>query len=80
MNTPRQQALLAYLALRRGAAQSRQQLAFLLAELTDAQARTNLRTLLHRLRTALPDADAFLTVDAMGVCWRADAPFTLDVL
>jgi DNA-binding SARP family transcriptional activator/predicted ATPase len=80
VNTPRLQALLAYLALRRGAPQSRQQLAFLLwPDSTDAQARTNLRTLLHRLRAALPDADAFLTIDPSGVSWRADAPFTLDV-
>jgi DNA-binding SARP family transcriptional activator len=81
VNTPRLQALLAYLVLRRRAPQSRQQLAFLLwPDSTDAQARTNLRTLLHRLRAALPDADAFLTVDATGVCWRADASFTLDVV
>jgi DNA-binding SARP family transcriptional activator len=81
VNTPRLQALLAYLVLQRGAPQSRQQLAFLFwPDSTDAQARTNLRTLLHRLRTALPDADACLIVDAQSVCWRADATFTLDVV
>src|SRR5262245_2228386 len=81
VNTPRLQALLAYLGLRRGVAQSRQQVAFLLwPDSTDAQARTNLRTLLHRLRAALPDADSFLAGDAQSVWWRADAPFTLDVI
>lgn len=80
VNTPRLQALLTYLVLRRGAPQSRQQLAFLLwPDSTDAQARTNLRTLVYRLRTALPQADAFLAIDAQHVCWRADADFTLDV-
>jgi DNA-binding SARP family transcriptional activator len=81
VSTPRLQALLAYLALRPGVAQSRQQVAFLLwPDSTDAQARTNLRTLLHRLRAGLPDADLFLAGDAQSVWWRPDAPFTLDVI
>src|SRR4051812_147942 len=61
---PRLQALLAYLALHRNALQSRQQLAFLLwPESTERQARSNLRTLVSRLRAALPNADSFLTID-----------------
>jgi DNA-binding SARP family transcriptional activator len=81
VNTPRLQALLAYLVLHRGVRQSRQHLAFLLwPDSTDAQARSNLRTLLHRLRAALPDPDTFLTIDSQSVCWQADAPFTLDVV
>lgn len=80
LNTSRLQALLSYLLLRSGIAQSRQQLAFLFwPDSTDEQARTNLRTLLHRLRTAMPQADKFLTVDQQTVEWQADAPFTLDV-
>jgi DNA-binding SARP family transcriptional activator/predicted ATPase len=80
LNTYRLQALLSYLLLRSGIAQSRQQLAFLFwPDSSDEQARTNLRTLLHRLRTALPQADKFLTVDQQRVEWQADAPFTLDV-
>lgn len=78
--TPRLQGLLALLVLRRGVRQSRQQLAFRFwPDSSDAQARTNLRTLLHRLRAALPDADGLLTIDGRGVCWRADAPLTSDV-
>src|SRR5436853_5587391 len=62
---PRLQALLAYLALHRAAPQSRQQLAFMLwPDSTESQARSNLRTLVSRLRAALPNADAFLTIDA----------------
>jgi DNA-binding SARP family transcriptional activator len=81
VNTPRIQALLAYLALHGGVRQSRQYLAFLLwPDSTDAQARSNLRTLLHRLRAALPDPDTFLTIDSQSVCWQAGASFTLDVV
>ena len=77
---PRIQALLAYLALHRDRPQPRQHLAFLLwPDSTDAQARTNLRTLLHRLRQAMPEADRFLHIDAQTVQWRSDAPATLDV-
>ncbi len=38
-----------------------------------------MRTLLHRLRQALPEANRFLHVDAQTVQWRGDAPATLDV-
>jgi DNA-binding SARP family transcriptional activator len=46
---------------------------------TEAQAYANLRTLLHRLRHALPSADRFLHVDAQTVQWRSDARCTVDV-
>ncbi len=79
-NTPRLQSLLAYLLLHRDAPQSRTHLAFQFwPDSTEAQARSNLRTLLHRLRTGLPDASTFLHVDAHTVQWRPDAPFVLDV-
>ncbi|MCI0645594.1 MAG: tetratricopeptide repeat protein, partial [Chloroflexi bacterium] len=80
LDSQRLQALLAYLLLHRGAPTPRQHLAFLLwPDTAEAQARTNLRTLLHRLRQALPNADHFLYVDTQTVQWRAEAPFTLDV-
>ncbi len=79
-NTPRLQSLLAYLLLHRDAPQSRTHLAFQFwPDSTEAQARSNLRTLIHRLRGALPDANLFLHVDAQAVQWRPGAPFTLDV-
>ncbi len=81
LNTSRLQALLAFLILRRGIPQSRKQLAFLFwPDSSDDQARTNLRTLLHRLRTALPQADKFLTLEQQRVEWQAEAPCTLDVV
>ena len=77
---PRLQALLAYLLLHQNAPHTRQHLAFLLwPDSTESQARTNLRTLLHRLRLALPGADRLLHIDAQTVQWRPDAHSMLDV-
>ncbi|RIK29362.1 MAG: hypothetical protein DCC52_07535, partial [Chloroflexi bacterium] len=80
LDAPRLQALLAYLLLHRDAPQARQQLAFLLfPDSSDAQARTNLRNLVHHLRHALPRADQFLLADAQTLQWNCAAPFFLDV-
>jgi len=80
LDQERLQALLAYLVLRRDRPQPRQQIAFLLwPESQESQARTNLRTLLHRLRQALPHADELLQVEALVVQWRPTARWTLDV-
>lgn len=77
----RLQDLLAYLVLHCHAPQSRQYLAFLFwSETSEAQAKTNLRNLLHRLRRLLPQADIFIYTDATHVWWRTDAPFTCDAL
>src|SRR5512136_331136 len=76
----RQQALLAYLTLHHDAPQSRHHLAFLFwPDTGEAQALTNLRNLLHKLRQALPDAERWLCSDAQTVQWRPDGPYTLDV-
>jgi DNA-binding SARP family transcriptional activator len=65
VSSPRLQSLLAYLVLHRAAPQSRRHLAFLLwPDSTEAQARTNLRNLLHQLRQALPAPERFLAADA----------------
>ena len=80
VNTSRLQSLLAYLLVHRTAPQSRHHLAFLFwPDSTEAQALTNLRNLLYRLRRALPDADRFLSTDGQTLQWQADGPFTLDV-
>lgn len=76
----RLQHLLAYLALNRAAPISRQQLAFLFwPDSSDQQALKNLRTLLTRLRHALPGTDHLIDITAQIIQWRPDAPFTLDV-
>jgi DNA-binding SARP family transcriptional activator len=80
INTPRLHSLLAYLVLHRDAPQLRQHLAFLFwPDTSEAQARTNLRQILHQLRHTLPNADHYLSADASTVCWRPDAAFHLDV-
>jgi DNA-binding SARP family transcriptional activator len=76
----RAETLLAYLVLHRAAPQSRQRLAFVLwPDSTEAQARTNLRHVLHDLRRALPDADRYIDVSPRTLRWRTDAPYWLDV-
>jgi DNA-binding SARP family transcriptional activator len=76
----RLQHLLAYLVLHRTSPISRQQLAFSLwPETSDAQALKNLRTLLTRLRHALPNADQFVDITPQIIQWRPGAPLTLDV-
>lgn len=83
LDLPRLQSLLAYLLLHRNVPQSRSHLAFLLwPDSTDAQAHTNLRNLIHKLRQALPDIDAFLHSDRQKIAWQPASPqvsWTLDV-
>ncbi len=84
LDWPRLQSLLAYLVLHTSVPQSRTHLAFLLwPDSTESQAHTNLRTLLTRLRRALPNADTFLQSDRYEIQWRPRSPhasWTLDVL
>ncbi len=81
---PRVQSLLAYLLLHSGTPQSRSRLAYLFwPDSTESQAHTNLRNVVHKLRQALPNADAFLQIDRQTLCWKRttqDAPWTLDAL
>ena len=80
LDSARLQSLLVYLLLRRQAPQSRQHLAFLLwPDTSERQAQSNLRNLLHRLRTAFTDIDQFLHIDTRTLRWRDDARLLLDV-
>lgn len=80
INTPRLQALLAYLVLHRQAPQSRRHLAFLFwPDSTEAQALTNLRKQLLYLRQVLPGSDTLLHMDRYHVHWIAITPLQLDV-
>ena len=82
IDIPRLQSLLAYLLLHRDAPQSRAHLAYTLwPDSTDAQAHTNLRNLIHKLRQVLPNADTFLEVNRQTLQWRtASAISTSDVM
>jgi len=80
ISAPRQQELLAYLLLRFGAPQPREQIAFLLwPETTDSQARNNLRRELFRLRSQWPDVERWLVTDTQTLCWLNDDAVALDV-
>ena len=77
---PRQQSLLAYLLLNSNSLDSRLHIAGLFwPDLPEAQARNNLRQVLHQIRHGLPDSHLFIEVSTNGVGWRAGAPFRLDV-
>src|SRR5207245_10368892 len=80
LNTTRLRSLLTYLVLHRDVPQQRQHLAFLFwPDATEAQARNNLRQLLHQLRQAFPDVEHFLSADAHMLHWHPVTPCRLDV-
>jgi DNA-binding SARP family transcriptional activator len=80
VHSPRLHSLLGYLLLHRDTPQLRQHLAFTFwPDSSEAQARNNLRQILHELRHALPDAERFLFADTRIAGWRRDASFELDV-
>src|SRR5207248_2404899 len=80
LNTLRLQSLLAYLVLHRDAPQQRQHLAFLFwPDTTEAQARNNLRQLLHQLRQVFPEVEHFLAADTHTLYWHPLTPCYIDV-
>jgi DNA-binding SARP family transcriptional activator len=80
IDTPRLQSLVAYLILHRDAPQTRARLAFIFwPDTSEAQARTNLRNLLHHLRRALPDANSLLDFHGQTLLWKSNEPLFLDV-
>ncbi|MDE3228575.1 MAG: AAA family ATPase [Chloroflexota bacterium] len=80
VDAPRLQSLVAYLALRRDTPQRRQRLAFLFwPNSSEAQARNNLRQLLHATRHTAPDLCALLAIDGQSIGWRSEVDLRLDV-
>ncbi|HEY8145611.1 MAG TPA: BTAD domain-containing putative transcriptional regulator, partial [Kofleriaceae bacterium] len=80
IDSPRLQALITYLVIRRGAPCSRRELAFRLwPDSREAQARTNLRQLLFHLRRLLPGERDLLGDDTRTVLLRPDATVRIDV-
>jgi len=78
--TPRMQSLMAYLLLHQGSPQSRQQLAARLwPETGEAQARTNLRNLIHRLKIVFPTLEDYIQEERGALLWRLGANTQLDV-
>ena len=80
IHSPRLHSFLGYLLLHRDTPQLRQHLAFTFwPDSSEAQARNNLRQILHELRHVLPDAERFLVADTRTAGWRREASFELDV-
>ena len=80
IESARARSLLAHLALHRTVPQARQRLAFLLwPDSTEAQARTNLRKVLHLVRRDMPELEPFLSVTAQTLQWTPAAPVEVDV-
>lgn len=80
LDAARLQSLLAFLLLERGVPRPRRRLAASFwPDSTDEQSQTNLRTLVHRLRRALPAADRFLQVGHGYLLWRDDPLCVVDV-
>lgn len=80
LNTPRLQALFAYLLLHRHSPQGRRHLAFLFwPDSSERQAQTNLRNLIMALRHALPEADRFVSIERQTLQWREGTFIDLDV-
>lgn len=73
--------LLAYLALDPDTAHSRQRVAFRLwPDTTEAQARTNLRNVLHHLRRADPEIEALVDITQSTLQWTVSETTTVDVV
>jgi DNA-binding SARP family transcriptional activator len=80
-DSPRLIELVARLVLQAGTPIDRGTLAFALwPDSSDAQARTNLRHLVHDLRRALPDVESHVDVTNAKIGWRTDAPSSVDVI
>src|SRR5215467_12896347 len=80
VNTSRLQSLLSYLVLHSDTPVARERFAFLLwPDSTEAQARTNLRQLLHHLRRALPPECNLLDSDNQSLQWRRDPACSVDI-
>ena len=79
-DAPRLHLLLAYLLLHRGVPQARPHLAFLFwPDSSEAQARTNLRKLIYRLRRQWPEVADSLQMDSHALTWQEEALIVSDV-
>lgn len=81
LTTPRMQRMLALLALASGARLRRDRVAYQLwPDSNEAQARTNLRKLLHDLRRPFAKPDDFLEVGGQAIGWNPDGLVWVDVV
>ena len=75
------QRLIAMLVLEPGERLPRSRIAFRLwPDSPEAQARTNLRKLLHQLRRGIADIDRFIEIGQQDIRWRADPSSRVDAI
>ncbi|WP_416676117.1 BTAD domain-containing putative transcriptional regulator [Egbenema bharatensis] len=80
VNSERLQALLAFLLLHRNTPQPRQQVAVQLwPDVTDADAKANLRRRLHELKQLMPESDRWLRIEPKTVQWVQNSDCFLDI-
>ena len=80
-DSPRLQRLLAHLLFHDGEPQPRARLAFeLWPDSSEAQARTNLRHVLHDLRRAIPGIEQYVEITPTSLRWQTDGGAFVDVL
>lgn len=74
LTSARVQRALTRIVLARGRPLSRSLLAYeLWPDSTETQAHTNLRKVLHEIRSALPEAERYVHIDTHEVAWRPEA-------
>ncbi|QIR37183.1 AAA family ATPase [Tolypothrix sp. PCC 7910] len=80
INSERLQALLAFMVLHRDIPQQRQQVAVhLWPEVTDTDAKANLRRRLHELKQVIPAIDRWLRIETKTIQWLCDENCRTDV-
>lgn len=80
VNSERLQSLLAFVALHRDAPQPRQQIAVhLWEEVSEADAKANLRRRLHELKQLIPQIECCLCIETRTVRWISGSDCWLDV-
>ena len=80
LGQPRLEELITLLAIQPGTPITRARIGYdFWPDSSDKQARTNVRSLLHKLKKAWPDAATAIAVERTAVTWRADGPIAVDV-
>ncbi|RMD51372.1 MAG: tetratricopeptide repeat protein [Ignavibacteria bacterium] len=80
LNSSRLHSLIAYLILQKESEIYRQRMSFLFwPESSEKQARTNLRQLLHHLKTNFPEIGNYLEISSQTMRWKSNTSINIDV-
>lgn len=79
--SPRTQALLTYLIIHKGVPQSREHISYLFWPTTSQQqAKTNLRQLLHHLKSTIPQLENHIVAEHWTLHWKENESCTVDFI